>query len=480
MSCTHGGLLDVHDAEEVDLFLGMLRSDLADLQAESIGYPINHKLNYASLSPFLNIHLNNLGDPYDSGAGLAHTRCMEREVLRYFTSLWHGGPRDGKAETADSTWGYVLSMGATEGNMYALWNARNYLSGKPLMRNGKSERTSRTPILFCSDQAHSSVLKSADALSVELFYQAGARLYPGECPISPTGAWPSGVPSRLGAIDPEALANLVDFFCERGHVPIILLNLGSTFKGAYDDPEQVWHFLRPVLERHCLRTESNETTRQDFWIHIDGALGAAYLPYLEMAYDKGLTGACGPTFDFRLPYVSSIVMSSHKWYGSPFPGGVYMTRSKLRVAPPSHPEYYDSPDSTLASSRNGFSALALWYALATSRLDQQVGYAARCNALAAYTFDKVSDICCRYGTWFERVPHALAVQFTRPGDEVFNRFRLSGQGGAAHVVVMPHVEQRLIDAFLTALERDLGSRQSSMVQGEEPGALVLCEDRQSV
>ncbi|WP_321800226.1 pyridoxal-dependent decarboxylase [Burkholderia sp. BCC1988] len=443
---------------------------MTDVQAECIGYPINHKFNYAALAPFLNIHLNNLGDPYDSGAGLPNTRFMEREVLSYFTSLWHGQPRSTEG-SADTTWGYVLSMGATEGNMYALWNARNYLSGKPLMHDMGSKQSSRTPLLFFSDQAHSSVLKSADALSVETFYQAGARLYPRQCPISPDGSWPSGVPSRLGAIDAEALAVLVDFFCARGYAPVILLNLGSTFKGAYDEPEHVWQFLRPVLERHGMCTESNETTRQEFWIHIDGALGAAYLPYLELARESGLSDTHGPSFDFRLPYVSSIVMSTHKWYGSPFPGGLYMTREKLRIAPPSRPEYYDSPDSTLASSRNGFSALVLWHALSATPLDQQVARAARCDALAAYAYERVVQIAERCDTWCERANNSLAVQFTRPGSETFNRFRLSAQGDAAHVVVMPHVDRNVVDAFLAALERD--ARYQRQVNSQRNEAVAL-------
>ena len=29
--------------------------------------------------------------------------------------------------------------------------------------------------------------------------------------------------------------------------------------------------------------------RKGFWFHVDGALGAAYAPSLQMAYENGLT-----------------------------------------------------------------------------------------------------------------------------------------------------------------------------------------------
>ncbi|MEX3693325.1 pyridoxal-dependent decarboxylase [Paraburkholderia sp. BR14263] len=437
---------------DVSRYLAGLHEQMKTSRRLCLGYPINHKLNYAELAPFLNIALNNLGDPYESNAGLPHTRHMEREVLDHFARLWHGELVT--AESGDGMWGYLLSMGATEGNLYALWNARDYLSGKRLIHGVPPPMAMRTPLLFFSDQAHSSVVKSAGVLSLETFYEAGNHHYPGQCPITTDGSWPAGVPSVIGSVDTEALAALVDFFCGKGYAPVILLNLGSTFKGAYDDPEAVWRAVRPVLERHGVCIDAADRTRQEYWIHVDGALGAAYLPYLEMAKRSGSTQECGPTFDFRLPYISSIVVSSHKWFGAPSPGGLYMTRQKLRVAPPSRPEYYDSPDSTLASSRNGFSALAFWYALSTVRPDQYADEAARCNALAEYAYNSMRELANRHAIWCERAPQSLAIQFTRPGQKLFDRFRLSAQGNAVHIVVMPHVDREAIDELLDALEHE--------------------------
>ena len=39
--------------------------------------------------------------------------------------------------------------------------------------------------------------------------------------------------------------------------------------------------------------------RKGYWIHVDGALGASYMPFLQMAYNQGCTDIKpGPIFDF--------------------------------------------------------------------------------------------------------------------------------------------------------------------------------------
>ena len=78
---------------------------------------------------FLNTHLNNGFDPFGPSYHGLSTLWMERNVLDYYASLWHAKwPHDPK--DPESYWGYTLTMGSTEGNLYAVWNARDYLSGK--------------------------------------------------------------------------------------------------------------------------------------------------------------------------------------------------------------------------------------------------------------------------------------------------------------------------------------------------------------
>lgn len=427
-----------------------LSSDLLGHSKEFLGYQFNSVFDYSILSPFLKVHLNNLGDPFSSGCKTIGTRRFEQIVLETFADLWHAEGRH--PLVPDSYWGYVLSMGSTEGTMFALWNARDYLSGKPLLHETiwPAEKMPE-PVIFCSQDTHYSVTKCASLLNMATFHELGSRRFPGECPVTEDGAWPLAVASNNGSIDPQQLAALVKFFLDRGHPPVIVLTVGTTFKGAYDDPPLVWQALQPILDHSglSLGTGSN---RQAFWIHIDGALGGGYLPYLEKANSQGITEESGPVFDFRLPYVCSIVTSSHKWFGAPFPGGVYMSKEKFRLRPPSRPDYIASADTTFAGSRNGLSALVLWYALMVKPTEDQVSSAAYCSQLANYGFSRLMDLTDKIPFLnAQRAPNSLALRFARPKAHIFSRFSLSGEGDQAHIYVMPHVKQELLDRFLDAL-----------------------------
>lgn len=419
--------------------LKAIYSDAISRQDMSLGYPLNQCFDYSEIAPFIDIHLNNLGDPYEANSTLLNTRELEQEVLAYFSRLWNAAPRE--PLTQDSFWGYVLSMGATEGNMYALWSAREYFRAR--------QNTLREPVLYYSQEAHYSLEKCANILDISTFQGAGNKYFPGQCPITADGHWPNGVPvDRHGAVVPEALSALVDFFACRGHPPIIVLNVGTTFLGGFDHAERVWQQVSDILERQgfCAQEQT------DCWVHIDGALGAAYLPYLELAHQQQLSMEKGPLFDFRLPFVHSIVMSTHKWFGAPFASGVYMSKEKYRMHPATLPEYVDTPDTTLGGTRNGLAALILWYAINTVTPSMQASIAARCEKLAAYAYQQLQLVKAIHPSFYvERGPQSLVVVFSRPSDEVFNKFQLSGRGDTAHIVVMPHVSRAAIDSLVNAL-----------------------------
>ncbi|ADU71888.1 pyridoxal-dependent decarboxylase [Pantoea sp. At-9b] len=420
-------------------------------QTLSLGYPVNQKLDYSVISPFLNLHINNAGDPYDASSTLLNTRDLEQEVLDYFANLWHAIPRS--PLTPESFWGYVLAMGSTEGNLYAMWSAREYFKGK-VSSCEQSIQRSRNPVLYFSSESHYSIEKSASILGVDTFQQIGNAYFPGECPITEDGHWPHGVPvDEYGGVDPYLLELLVSFFANHGYPPIIVLNVGTTFQGAFDDVTLVWQRIAPILKQNGFCIETDCFSRPDFWIHIDGALGAAYLPYLEMAYQSELSHVKGGLFDFRLPWVNSIVMSTHKWFGSPFVSGIYMSKEKYRMAPATLPEYIDSPDTTLSGSRNGLSALMLWYAVFSVSSEKQAVIAARCEKVAAYAYECMHEIKKIHPEFrVIRGPQSLVVLFSRPCDEIFNRFQLSGRGELAHIVAMPHVTYSAIDCLVNALK----------------------------
>lgn len=95
-------------------------------------------------------------------------------------------------------------------------------------------------------------------------------------------------------LDAESAAAL----CDENTIGVVAV-LGSTFDGSYE----------PVAEICAALDALQERTGLDIPVHVDGASGAMVAPFL----DEDLV------WDFRLPRVSSINTSGHK-YGLVYPG----------------------------------------------------------------------------------------------------------------------------------------------------------------
>lgn len=94
-----------------------------------LGYQCNLGNDYSVISHYLSTLLNNIGDPFVPGSFTINSKWMERSVLDYFASLWNAKWPHNSSDL-ETYWGYVLTMGSSEGNLYGLWNARDYLQGK--------------------------------------------------------------------------------------------------------------------------------------------------------------------------------------------------------------------------------------------------------------------------------------------------------------------------------------------------------------
>ncbi|KUL62346.1 pyridoxal-dependent decarboxylase [Streptomyces sp. NRRL S-1521] len=472
------------DAKQYTEAEALFRSHIDTQTRNFAGYQVTSALDYEGrLGHYLNRHLNNVGDPYQSSSYTLNSKVLERAVLDYFASLWHAKwPHDPK--DPESYWGYVLTMGSSEGNLYGLWNARDYLSGRPLRTDprqpGRETAAGQTPrgagahafhpVAFFSEDTHYSLTKAVRALDIDTFHALGSTRYPDHNPLAPGAPWPRQVPStEHGAIDVEQLAVLVRFFASRGHPILVSLNYGSTFKGAYDDVEAVARTVRGIcaqygLDSRRVRGESGDPEeRSGFWVHVDGALGAGYTPYLEMARDVGMVQQAPPAFDFRLPDVHSLTMSGHKWMGTPWACGVFMTRTGLQMAPPGASEYIGAADTTFAGSRNGFSSLLMWDYLARHSYDDLVRLAARCDGLAAYTHERLLALQERLGRdlWVARSPQSLTVRFRQPRADIVRRYSLSGEtvhaDGTArayvHLYAMRHLTRQRVDELIGELRQ---------------------------
>ena len=456
-----------------------------------LGYQASLGENYEDVvSKYLGTFINNVGDPFVAGTYTLNTKWMERNVLDHYASLWNAKwPHD--TRDPDTYWGYVLTMGSSEGNIYGLWNARDYLEGKFMLtdkslnipisyytqaKTSKGKENAHTPIAFYSQDTHYSVVKAITMLHIKTYYEVAMELYPDSCPLG--GKWPVEVPSvdgdtGPGYVDVKKLCKLVEFFAEKGYPVLIVFNYGTTFKGAYDNVQEAGEKLMPILNKHGMEERNLEITNPDtgktiiysrkgYWIHVDGALGASYMPFLQMAYDQGRTNIKpGPIFDFQLPFVCSVVTSGHKFPGMPWPTGIFMTKTGLQLLPPSRPDVIGSPDTTFAGSRNGLSALVWWTYISTHSYEQQMESVLSCLKLAKYTEAGLKKVEQKIGKdiWIARSPLALSVYFKKPNDAIVYRFTLASEDAYygselrhyTHVYVMKGVTKEKIDNLLEEL-----------------------------
>jgi histidine decarboxylase len=468
--------------------VAQLEKHLARQSEHFLGYQANQDMPGAKALSFLfAMHANNVGDPFVDGNCTVNTKVMERAVLDYIARLWHA-PSPSEAANPESYWGYVVSMGSTEGNLYGMYNARDYLAGKRLWREPAGNLTyirplphaanpnTYRPVAFFGEDTHYSIVKIVRALAIPTFYEIGENEYPGQCPID-GGRWPKEVPSKdgnggPGTVDIDALTALVEFFAKKGFPPLVVLNYGSTFKGAYDDVEEAGKRLMPILQHYGLATRavsydphdpSKLDTRTGYWIHVDAALAGTYMPFVEMAHAAGQMRERGPNFDFRLPFVHSIVSSAHKWPGSPLPGGVYMTKRKFTIAPPDDPEYIGAPDSTFSGSRNALSPAFLWSYYAGTSYEREIEKIVAAEGRAAYFEGKLQELADTLPgpIWMARSPLSLTIRFRKPNDAIVFKYSLSAETLSVdgemrpyvHIYVMQSATKDKLDLLLAELRQ---------------------------
>eukprot|EP00484_Ammonia_sp_Unknown_P030946 CAMPEP_0197025568 /NCGR_PEP_ID=MMETSP1384-20130603/5851_1 /TAXON_ID=29189 /ORGANISM="Ammonia sp." /LENGTH=336 /DNA_ID=CAMNT_0042454107 /DNA_START=455 /DNA_END=1462 /DNA_ORIENTATION=+ len=303
-----------------------------------------------------------------------HSKEMEQAVLQYCRTLWNAHD--------DTFWGYISNMGSSEGNLVALWNAREYLTRA---HNGNSSGTQLLqPAVLFSEKAHGSVSKYCKLLRLEAVHSIQT--------------------DQHGQMDIDVLCDLVEQCAKESRPIIIVYTMGTTVDGAYDDCATAIHRVSEIIDRYQMHGK--------YWNHLDGALGGFVIPYLRKAkaFDMEHDGRTPPDFGFHLD-IQSCTASFHKWFGAPYPMGVFMTKREylledaFEIAP-----YIGVPDNTLATSRNAISACYMWYRLALVELESEVESIRQCMRHAQYLAHELNAM-----PWRElnahRSPFSLATTF---------------------------------------------------------------------
>jgi histidine decarboxylase len=345
-----------------------------------LGYPYNLVGRSAVPSQFAGYLVNNLGDPY-VGSHYASEVCdLEREAVDWMMDLWHCDERD-------AFWGSVGASG-TEGNLWALYLGREALP---------------SATLIYSREAHYSIPKAARIL--------GMTAEPVDCEPG-------------GAIDIGALKDkLAGTRCRS---VVVALTCGTTVKGAHDDIGAVIDAL-----------DEAGFGQENRFVHVDGALNAMVLPFVEEA-----PSSLQPSF--RQP-IDSISTSGHKMIGTPMPCGVLVTRRMHVARVASAVAYLRSNDTTLMGSRNGHAVLALWSRLVEHGVD---GFRADTRA-SLQRAEALAGALRAAGVPVLRNPHSLTLLFPQPDEKVVHKYQLACSLGEAHAVIMPSVSELLIDRFLS-------------------------------
>ena len=219
----------------------------------------------------------------------------------------------------------------------------------------------------------------------------------------------------------------------------MIFNYGSSFKGACDDVKTAGETLIPILKRNGMyeRTLSFKSVdhsfcvvRKGFWFHVDGAVAAISMPFVEMAHCKSLIQEKpGPTFDFRLDFVSSLAANCHSWLSSPWPSAVFMMRMSHQLQASAGKERvsnYGFIDSGLAGARYALSTLTAWSHFSETSYDMQVKRVIRCLATVTQAEQELLATEKRLGLnlWVLRSPHSLSICFRKPSDDIIQKYHL--------------------------------------------------------
>ena len=437
-----------------------------------VGFMHNQDFLESCTSPLM---LNDSGDPFLDGNVLSfQAKWMERSVLDYYASLWNAKwPHD--PANNETYWGYVLSMGSTEGNLHALWSARNYLSGNlHAPSDGFAGGRQRVPVALFSRNSNSNLQKLCDIANFPTFDSVGRDKYPNENPLG--GDWIPGVPctggdAGPGTVDISALEKLVDFFSSNGHPIFVVFNCGTTFKGSCDDVKTAGERLIRVLKKNGMyehfyvdptKNSSKKSVRKGFWFHVDGALGASYMPFLEMAYKSNLTDIQPSPFDFRLPFITSIATSGHKYIGTSWPCGVYMVVRQRKLIGSWRCQYVGSRDKTMSLSRNGHSVVLLWSFISLNSYDAQVSTVLKCLSIAEYVLQSLKDLQQKLSIdlWISYTSPSLSIVFRRPAARIVQKYTLSCSTlwidsqvrHVCQICTLKHVSKQTIDALVEDLQ----------------------------
>jgi tyrosine decarboxylase/aspartate 1-decarboxylase len=295
--------------------------------------------------------------------------------------------------------GHVVT-GGTEANILALWAAQK------LAKKKKNE-------VIVPVSAHCSFDKAGDLLGLKIVRVGLNRDFSMD------------VEAARKAVNPRTLA--------------IVGVAGTTGLGVVD----------PIPEL------SELALRNKLYLHVDAAFGGFVLPFLkELGFDS-------PIFDFAVDGVSSLTIDPHKMGLAAIPaGGLLFRNQEIKESISWNISYLaggEAKHATIVGSRSGASVIAVWALMKHLGREGYKQIVKRCMNLTLRLADEIPRIS---GLDIMTKPTMNLVGLTSRTlkvPEIAQELRLRGWAVALfpkhiRIVIMPHVHEQHVDAFLEDLK----------------------------
>ena len=269
------------------------------------------------------------------------------------------------------------------------------------------KKTGKMPVAYVSDEAHYSNYRLCDVQNLDV------RLIKSD---------------EMGRMIADSLEAVLDTTCPC----LIIYAMGSTFKGAIDNQQE----LNAVLARH---------PEIDVYRHVDAALFGGYLPFTQYRY---LVNSQEIEYE-------SISISGHKFFGIDSPCGLFLTTREVYDNQASFDIAYLNANMRMIScSRSGVEPLKFWWLLNTVGIE---GWSEQALAMMENTAYLVNELR-RIGWPCWNNEYSNTVFFRRPSPELVSKYNLANSyddrfgGPLSHIVVMQHVRKDIIDQFVKDLQ----------------------------
>ena len=324
----------------------------------------------------------NLGDP-ELCPG---TKEIESRFLCFIANLLH----------APKTFGAQTVSGGTEGNITAMWIAKQL--------SGKKE-------IILPESAHFSFQKIASLMNMTL----------SEIPLT-----------KNYTLDIKQMKRKI-----HSKTAVVVGIAGSTELGTIDPIPEISDFC---ADEHL-------------FFHVDAAFGGFVIPFLrELHYNV-------PEFDFRLKGVSTISIDSHKMGYSAIPLGTLIMRKKqwLRDISVESPYISTERQSGILGTRSGAPVAA---AYAVARYLGHDGYrnlVKSCMDVTKYTEERLTQLGLSLVT--KPSMNVLGVRLKKPGRIVKKlseqgwRVNKVERLSCIRLVLMPQITKQIIEEFIPVLKK---------------------------